>query len=116
MGNLPAGAGAQWSLPQIWYFGRTVSSPPWICVLSTALCRVLGESRGGDRMERGAGLAELRWGSKGGRSRGGDPMHFTSPSQHFVISGVSKSLSSVEQPFDSVHQLILNIKLINITC
>lgn len=80
------------------------------------LCRVLGESRGGDRMERGAGLAELRWGSKGGRSRGGDPMHFTSPSQHFVISGVSKSLSSVEQPFDSVHQLILNIKLINITC
>lgn len=80
------------------------------------LCAVLGESRGGDRMERGAGLAELRWGSKGGRSRGGDPMHFTSPSQHFVISGVSKSLSSVEQPFDSVHQLILNIKLINITC
>lgn len=54
---------------------------------------------------------EIHW-----QSWGGDPKHFTSPSQHFVISGVSKSLSSMEQPFDSVHHLILNIKLINITC
>lgn len=69
---------------------------------------------GNSLAEEGAGIQwreEQDW-----QSRDGDPKHLTSPSQHFVISGVSKSLSSVEEPFDSVHHLILNIKLINITC